>query len=347
MESSSMRALVWTGAGDAGVRMAPLPVPGVGEALLRVTVAGICGTDVAGFLGRRTRQRPPGILGHEVAGAVVTMPAGEWPVSPGDQVVVDPVRTCGACAYCTSGRRNLCSDLHVLGERGISGAFAEYVAVPAASTYTVPRELAPHRSVLAEPLANAVHLLRAGRAGTPDLAGVCVAIWGAGVQGAFLVQLVRRWGCRRVAIVDPAEERLALARALGADAVFDGRGDAPAAVRAWSGGEGADLCIEAAGVADARRDVVRATRPGGQVRLLGLREPFGALDFRTVVRRELRIAGSFAYTPEDFRLALELLCAGAVDLPGAMHGFPLDAGPEALRKAAGPPGHVLKFTLAP
>ncbi|HLZ32635.1 MAG TPA: alcohol dehydrogenase catalytic domain-containing protein, partial [Nitrospira sp.] len=166
-----MRALVYTSPRRVVVEDWPRPFTGPGEVEIAVRTAGICGADVTGFLGRSRRRKPPLILGHELVGRT----------TEGRRTVVDPVIPCGRCAECVTGATNLCRDLRLLGMDRTEGCFAEYVAVPAAQVYPIPDELDDTRAVLAEPLANIVHLfaLAAMRSQTR------IGIVGAGTMGSM------------------------------------------------------------------------------------------------------------------------------------------------------------------
>ncbi len=123
-----MRALVYTAPRRLNVKDCPRPYPAAGEVEIAVTAAGICGTDIAGFLGRSRHRTPPLILGHELVGRT----------PQGQRVVVDPVIGCGHCAYCRTGQKNLCASLRLLGMDPLPGCFAEFVAVPRPQVYEIP-----------------------------------------------------------------------------------------------------------------------------------------------------------------------------------------------------------------
>src|SRR2546426_505760 len=123
----SMRALVYTG--PRNLELQDLPEPGIGPADVRVKVhaAGVCGSDLHGFLGRSKKRVPPLVLGHEFSGEIVAGGAGVSGFARGDSVAVYPIVGCGTCAFCRVDRENLCSSKQIYG-LDFHGGLAEYVA---------------------------------------------------------------------------------------------------------------------------------------------------------------------------------------------------------------------------
>lgn len=292
----------------------PAPVPGDGEVLVAVRACGICGSDLHGYDGTSGRRTPPLVMGHEAAGVVarVGRDAGRWTV--GDRVTFESTFSCGSCPACDSGRRNLCAQREVLGASfpgyRRDGAFAELVAVPGSALVGLPDGLAFERAAFGEPLAVALHAV--GLAG--DVAGASVAVVGTGVIGLLVVQALRVAGAARVVALDLADERLTLARRLGADDTLRANDpDVPRAVADLTDGQGADLVIEAVGVSAAIRTAVACARRGGRVVLIGNVTPVAELPLQAVVTGELTLVGSCASSGELGR-AVELLASGAVDV---------------------------------
>jgi L-iditol 2-dehydrogenase len=290
----------------------PDPVPGDGEVLVSVRACGICGSDVHGFDGTSGRRTPPLVMGHEAAGVVVHVgrDVRRWAV--GDRVTFESTLSCGSCPACRSGRPNLCERREVLGASFAGyrrdGAFAELVAVPGSALVALPDGLAFVRATFGEPLAVALHAV--GLAG--DVDGATVAVVGTGAIGLLVVQALRIAGAARVVALDLDDERLALARRLGASATV--RADDPDLARAiadLTGGQGADAVVEAVGVSAAIRTAVACARRGGRVVLVGNVTPVAELPLQAVVTSELTLVGSCASAGELGR-AVELLADGAV-----------------------------------
>ncbi len=273
-----MRALVFTAPGEVELRDLDEPVAGDGEVVLQVRAAGICGSELHGFrsLGMR---RPPLVMGHEVAG---TLPDGR-------RVVVNPLLSCGRCDLCERELPQVCRERGLLGVHR-PGGFAERVAVPESACHELPGSVGWDAAAMIEPLANAVHAV--GLAG--DVRGSRVGVVGAGALGLLTLVVARLAGAARVAVVDPSPGRLAIAERLGADEVG-------AELLAEQ-----DVVVDAVGVQATRAASIARLRPGGTAVWIGLAQAVVELDGNEVVRGERTVAGSFAYTPDEFVRAVEL-----------------------------------------
>jgi 2-desacetyl-2-hydroxyethyl bacteriochlorophyllide A dehydrogenase len=306
------------------------------EVLVRPEAAGICGSEVEGYLGRMANRVPPLVMGHEFAGTVVAAGSGadrEW---SGRRVAVNPLLSCRVCARCKAGERNLCAARRLIGVQ-VSGGFAERVAVPVTNLVALPDGVDARTGALVEPLANAVHAVGLAR----RLVHIEIAVvLGAGTIGLFAVHAARAAGIANVRVVEPHAARRAAALAAGA---HDAHADAAQLVRERS----ADLVVDAVGATATRRSALDIVRPGGAVLLLGLHENESALPFHHVVRDQIALQGSFAYTDTEFATALELLAAGGVSLGELPSPLPLDAGPEAFATLAAGPTAQLKTFLSP
>ncbi|NLH99887.1 MAG: alcohol dehydrogenase catalytic domain-containing protein [Chthonomonadales bacterium] len=339
---STMRALVYTAPHRVELRDVPTPHTRPEQALIRVECAGICGSDLAGFEGRSTRRQPPLILGHEVVGRVVSAPVGAS-VSPGERVVANPLQTCGVCPACRHGHDNICSNWRLLGMDDVQGAFADYVAVDAANLTSVPDMMQPTAALMVEPLANSVHVLGLAEAGRFQ----SLAIIGGGTQGVLALALARLLGHRDIAVVESHPDRRTIAAELGASLVINpAETDPVTEIRAWSDG-GVDVAIEAVGIGITRSAAVASVRKGGTVIMLGLHDQSSELDFAGMVRNEIALKGSFAYTSADFSRALRLLVTQEIDPTPYVSVMPLDDGQEAFRNALHPTGRTLKIALSP
>ncbi len=339
-----MKALVYSDVRQVTLQDRPIPVPSAGKVLLRVQAVGICGSDMAGFLGHSPRRKPPLILGHEVVGTIAALPEGEQlPFVVGQRVTVNPFFPCGNCTACREGNINLCVDWKLLGMDTTEGAFADYVLAPANHLYPVAESLSNEKAVMVEPLANGVHLFTRMASPHPNR----LVIFGAGTQGCLLTALAVRYGCREIAVVDINAERLAVAQTLGATSLINAsESDPVTAIRAmWK--EGADSVIDAHGSQAVRDASVKAVKKGGEVLLLGLHEVQTTLDFTAIVRNEIRLQGSFAYNAADFAEALRLIESGEIDLSLWTEVVPLEQGQAAFDRLTTHPGSTMKIALIP
>jgi (R,R)-butanediol dehydrogenase/meso-butanediol dehydrogenase/diacetyl reductase len=303
---------VFHGAGDVRLTDVADPVPRQEEVVVRVALAGICGSDVNRFRFGSHPWPPPFIMGHEFCGEIARVGPGVRDWREGDQVVIQPTLSCGACLYCRRGRENLCVDFvrRGLTGSGTDGGFAEYARVPAYQPHHRPPALSADVASLVEPMAVSVHGWNLAGIERPDSAVVV----GLGNIGLLAVCVARAKGARRIVAVGKYATRGALARAYGAATVLEP--DDPALierVREATGGLGADLVLEAAGVPSSLRTAVAMASKGGTIVVLGVMHEEVALDYRTVLMNEQRILGSIIYRRPDFAEALAILARDGID----------------------------------
>ena len=318
-----MKAAVLHGPRDLRVEIARVPDPGPGEVVVRVGMAGLCGTDYRIWTGDRPVGYPL-VPGHEFVGQVSAVGRGVTRVRPGDRVAVEPNYSCGVCPLCREGNRNLCLSRTAVGI-DVDGCFAEHARVPERCCWPAPAGVADDDLLITEPLAVIVRAVARGAVQR----GESAAVVGAGSLGLLALQVLRGRGAR-VLVVSRTTRRFALARELGAEAthaVADGPLETTA--RAFSGREGIDVVLETAGTAEAVAHALALVRPGGRVVLTGLPHEPTPVAFFSVVRREVTIAGSMIYQ-DEFPEAMRLIAAGTVrTTPLVTHRFPLDAISEA------------------
>ena len=326
-----MRALVYTAPRTLQMQDYPRPVVQPGEVEVSVEYAGICGSDMSGFLGHSARRRPPLILGHELVGRLRN----------GERVVANPLISCARCTACLSGTQNLCDSWRLLGMDCTQGTYAEFVSLPKTQLIAIPEELPATRGILAEPLANAVHLFRLAA----PLPLSRLAIVGAGAMGALTLLMAKRTGARDILVADVNAERLEVLKHMGADNVANvGTADGRNRV-VIANTSGFDLVIDTSGAASARQLAFDLCRPGGQVLLLGMGSQRSEVDFVASIRREHRVTMSFAYTPVDFQRAVHLLLGGEIDLTPSTKQARLESGQQTFEHMTDSPGATLKMLL--
>jgi len=341
----NMEALVWRGPRDIELLSESTPQPAPGEALVAVAAVGICGSELSGYLGQNSLRRPPLIMGHEAAGRIVASDearlADGSPARAGTRVTINPLIVCGACDRCAAGRSNLCRRRRIIGAHR-PGAFARYVAVPAGQCWPLPDHLPHVIGSLVEPLACAVRAVALAQVA----AGDPLLILGAGPIGLGCLAVARAAGVEHVLVSDLAPRRLDVARRWGAQTVIPAKGqDVVAAVQEAVPG-GAAAVIDAVGAAATRAEAVQAVVPGGRVVFIGLHDEESPLAANYLVRQEVTIAGSFAYTDADFARALDLLAQGVVRAePDWLDVRPLDAGPAAFEELVSGAAAATKIVL--
>jgi L-iditol 2-dehydrogenase len=340
-----MKALVFEGPWKMPLRDRPDPIPSAGEVVVTVRAAGICGSDVHGYIGSTGRRTPGVVMGHEASGVVALVGAGVSSVRVGDRVVLRSLLSCGRCESCLAGLPNVCLRRRGLGMH-LDGAYAERVLVPEALVAALPAEVSFDQGAMVEPLAVAMHAVNI----TPiELMGR-VAIVGAGTIGLLTLLAARLRGAGRIVITDRSAHRLEMARALGADVVVDVEaGDPVAAVIAALEGRGADAVFEAVGSSPTVQQSVSMVRPGGQVTWIGNSEPRVELGMQDLVTKELTLRGSYAYgTDREFDRAIEALAAGRINVQPLIEKIaPLEEGSDLFRQMAEGKLPAVKVILAP
>jgi L-iditol 2-dehydrogenase len=337
-----MQALVVEQPGAAAVRRVPMPAPDADEVLVRVAAAGICGSDVELLDGRRPAAyvRYPIVPGHEWAGLVEAVGASVAGIEPGDLVVAEGFRACGACERCAEGRTNLCNAEYA--ETGFThaGAFAGFLCVPARLVHRLPAGSDLAAAAVLEPAA----CVAQGLLEVDLRPGMEAAVVGAGTLGLLAVALLALTSPARLVLVGKREPRLALGRRLGATETIDA-----SAVDALDASGGAfDLVFEAAGSADAAGAAVGLARRGGTVVLEGIAGAPARIDADAVALGHLRVQGIFGASTSAWRWVTTLFANGLLDTrPLVSHSFPLERHAEAFATLADRTGDALKVQLTP
>jgi (R,R)-butanediol dehydrogenase / meso-butanediol dehydrogenase / diacetyl reductase len=337
-----MKGIVWHGPEKMSVEEVPEPAVEPGTVIVRPTAAGICGSEIEGYLGRMGNRTPPLVMGHEFAGTVTEVGEGADEDLLGRLVAVNPLSSDGTCRLCLAGLTNLCPNRRLVGIHS-PGGFAEYTLAPAANVYPLPDGVEARTGALAEPLANGVH---ASRLGLADSSVEHTVVIGAGTIGLMCLQAAVLDGIPEVHAVEPVEARREQALALGAGTVYESGEEAREALEGPTEGLGADLVIDAVGAEVTRRMALDLLRPGGRVVYVGLHDDDTTLGFHDVVRGQLDLQGSYAYTAEDYEQALEWLVEGKAGIGELAPVLPLEEGPEAFSELVRGPSAQIKVFLA-
>ena len=313
-----MKAARLHGPRDLRVERSSTPSAAPHEVLVRVGVAGLCGTDHRIWTGDRPVAYPR-VMGHEFVGRVEAVGEGVTRVGVGDRVAVEPNYSCGTCPLCREGNRNLCLSRTAIGI-DVDGCLAELVRVPARCCWPAPAQAGDEDLMLTEPLAVVVRAV--ARSGAR--AGETAAVVGGGTLGLLALQVLRARGAR-VLCIGRSGRRFELARQLGAEAVHaTSQGPLRPVAERFSGREGVDCVVETAGTPEAVNHALDLVRPGGRIVLTGLPHEATPVSFFSVVRREVTITGSMIYQ-DEFAEAMRLVAAGQVrTAPLITHRFPLD-----------------------
>lgn len=337
-----MHALVYTAHRKLEFQDWPDPKPAPGEALVRVRGAGVCGSDVHGWMGKSRGRTPPLILGHEVAGEVVELHGPDPGHTLAERVAVYPILGCDQCPYCISGRDYLCARRRVLGLH-IQGAFAEYLQAPAKNLYALPATVDFVAGALVEPLACGLHMARLASAERGP-----VAILGAGAIGLMALQACVQTGFPKIAVLEINPARSAVAKRLGAGITVNPQD--PGCMNeltGFAGDGGYAVVLDAAGFSLTRQLALRLVQTGGLIVLAGLGDQETVLDCVEIIRREIRLAGSFAYNRQEFQKAIEWLAGGRLDYGEWVSEADLSAGQQVFEELDRPDSTRVKVVLKP
>ncbi len=286
-----MRAILKRAA-EPGLVLEEVPRPEItaDEVLVRVRMAGICGTDVHIHHWNdwaQGRIKTPRILGHEFVGEVVEIGKRVIGVTAGSLVTAEGHFSCGTCTLCRTGNAHVCPQTKILGV-DTDGAFAEYVRVPATNLWPISEGIPLEWAAIHDPLGNAFHVVL-----TADVGGKTVLVTGCGPIGLFAIGVARAAGASRVFATEVDPERSKMALGEGADRVIDPRTeDVRKIIQDETRGEGVHVVLEMSGNPEALRQGLRVVRNGGRVQWLGLPENSVSLDLtRDVIFKGLTIYG--------------------------------------------------------
>jgi L-iditol 2-dehydrogenase len=314
------------------------PEPRVDETLIRVVQVGICGSDIHAYYGKHPIISCPIVPGHEFVGIVEKVGDGSTELL-GQRVTVLPSLVCGKCYNCRTGRFNICESLRVIGCQA-PGAFAEFVVVPTDKVFPLPEEMSWDQGVLIEPLAVAVHAVRR----VCRIPGKNILVLGAGTIGLMTVLSLKASGAGKIIVSDLNDERLALARELGADITINpAKDDLPTLVR--KSAESVDVTFECVGVQSTVNDAITLTRKGGGVVILGVFEEDVVVKMGLVQDKEIDVLGSLMYDKEDYFEAIRLIGRTPIITKLITHHFSLREVADAFKLIEKPPQDVVKVVI--
>lgn len=335
MAAQTMKVLRMYGAGDLRLDEDPVPTPKAGEALIRVTAVGVCGSDVHWYEDGRigpTLVTEPLVLGHEFAGVIAE---GE---NAGQRVAVDPNIPCGTCEFCEEGYPNLCQNHYFAGSFPDDGAFCEYVAWPRHCLFPLPEALSDTDGAMLEPVGIAMETV--GLGGIQP--GMVVGVYGCGPIGLLTIQMAKLAGAAEIIATDKLDHRMEFAQQIGATAVFKANdaGDERVLIKQATRGRGVDVAFEAAGANPAVETAIETARPGATVVLCGIPShdvtSFGASEARDK-GLTIKFVRRMRHT---YPRAIRLIERGLIDARSFVsHRFALEDGIEAMLVAQRREGH--------
>ncbi len=326
-----MRAAVYVSPNQIEIKDRSVPAPEIGEGLVRVDYAGICGTDLAILSGKHPRAKAPLILGHEFYGELVEIndPEKEFDFRTGDKVVPFPLISCRRCLACRTGNEHICRNLKMIGiDR--DGGMAEYVAIPLHLLFKIEKEIDPALGALIEPLAVVVHSIRESSVKIGDK----VLVIGAGPMGFLLTLLLQYSGIDNLTISEINPFRKRKLTDLGFEVVDPTKEDMVQRVLESTHGEGVDVLFEVSGAAPAALQMTELVRPGGKITLVSVFKEPTTIDLRAINFKEITLKGSRVYTRIDYDRAITLAAAGKIPINEIVtHRFPLHKADKAFQIA--------------
>ena len=323
-----MKAVIYHSHTDIRIECLPIPTIKQDEVLVRVHGCGLCGSDI----GKIAQQAPaPVSLGHELTGTIVECGSDIVALKEGQEVIVAHHVPCGTCYYCQHHNYSMClafkaSNIDPCG-------LAEYIRVPAAhvqhTTLPRPSSLSPEEASFTEPLACCVRAVRR----TPLCDGDTVIVMGLGSIGLLMLQALKALAlldghALHVVVLDLLPARLELACALGADAAFLAPQDTKevfAMLAPHTEGRGADCAMLTVAGARPFLQAFNSVRKGGSIHIFAAHSAMTPIDLQAIYQQELSILSTYSSSPEELRIALDLLTRRLVRVDQLIsHRLPLD-----------------------
>jgi 2-desacetyl-2-hydroxyethyl bacteriochlorophyllide A dehydrogenase len=337
--------------GEVGAHLedVPVPEPADDEVLVRITAAGLCGTDVQAAFSPAAGlvSRPSLTIGHEPAGEIVEVGRAVTAWTAGDRVAVSSIVTCGRCLQCARGMSEICARGSVIGLNH-DGAIAEFMRAPAVNLVRLPDAVTDTvGAILTDAIPTPFHaLVRRGQLQP----GETVAIFGVGGLGQHAVQLARAFGAARILAVDSRPEQLDHATALGADHTF--LADDPELgkrMREVNGGRGVDLAGVFVGSTSAIAAAFRSVGKGGRLVVVGLTDdPVVLPPSSSFARREISLVGSGGFRLDTIEQLVDLVASGRLDFSSSVsHVLSLDDAEEALEVLRDGTGSARRVVVVP
>lgn len=314
-----MRVLRYYGIGDVRAEEVEKPVCGEEDVLIRVAYAGICGSDLHIYNKGMFIQNIPETMGHEFDGIVEQVGSEVRRIRPGDKVTANPMVPCGVCESCRKKSYNTCEALGFIGEVR-PGCFAEYITMPEHTVIAAPPDADLKLLAVSEPLAVAIHICSRADFQEDD----SLAIIGAGPIGLLTAALASQiYRVKDITVVDLSEERLKLARALGASRT----------VSSLQSTERFCKVVEAAGAPATFNMAMHHVEANGFVYVVSIFEKEPAVDVNALVASQVTLAGCNVYTKEDLEEAVQMISEKRIDIaPVISWEYSLEDGKQAFER---------------
>lgn len=290
----------------------------VDNVLVKMTAAGICGSDVGIYHGTNAAATYPRIIGHEMVGVVSQIFENVKDIKVGDRVIINQVTSCGHCYPCTQGRGNVCDNLKVRGVH-IDGGYREYIAVPKTDCYILPDSISDSDAVMIEPTTIAIQACSRAELKKEDM----LLVMGAGALGSTILKIASL-KCEHIIVADINDEKLAEAKENGAKYTINVlKEDLQAKVKEYTKCHGSTVSIDAACTKDSLITLLNATGNAGRVITMGFSIASTEINQFVITSKELDVRGSRLQN-KMFGEAIKLINNGKLNLKGSCsHVFKL------------------------
>jgi len=320
-----------------------VPQPEPNDVIVDIRAAGICHSDINYRDGVSPVGKLPLILGHEIAGLVSKTGERVKGIGEGDRVCVHYVRSCGNCSFCRTDRENFCEQYQMIG-KDIDGGFAEYIRVPASNILKLPSIIPFEQGcILGCAVSTAYHALRRGRIRAQDI----VVVYGVGGLGAQAIPLAKIFNAGKVVAVDISDDKLKLAKKLGADETVNAATQDPAQrIEEMTEGKLADLVLDFVGTAKVIEQEIRCVGKSGRMVLVGIGpEEIKVSPYKTIIGKEMELIGVNDHLKSELAQAIDMVASGRMDLSTSItHRVHLDevnTGLKILEEGIGNPVRVV------
>lgn len=330
--------MVYKRPGEMVLEDRPYPALRPDEVVLKVNVAGICGSELHGYLGHDKTIAPGMIFGHEFAGTVVDSTSARFPA--GTLVTSNSAITCGVCDFCKQGRDNLCIDRKRIG-KSRPGAFADFIAVPISALIELPQDIDPIKAALVEPMATSMHGINiAVRAMVRPIVEAKALVLGGGSIGLIAALLLKSFGCRDVTLGEINPLRRQTAHQIVRCDTYDPSATMPPEAAF-------DYIFDAVGAKATLVSAFKAIKRGGVITLVGLHDQQAALDIQKLTRSGITLIGGANYPTTELRASVRAIHAGMFDDLSWVEVRSLDEGPRAFAQLAEARYPFAKVVLVP
>jgi D-xylulose reductase len=326
-ETSTNKNLSFVLRAEKELALEERPIPSIKtpyDVLVQVNFTGICGSDVHywqhGRIGHYVVKEPM-VLGHESSGTILEVGESVTTLKKGDKVAMEPGVPCRRCVRCKDGLYNLCLDMAFAATPPIDGTLAKYYVLPEDFCYQLPDNMSLEEGALIEPLAVAVHITKQSNIKYGD----SIVIFGAGPVGLLCCAVAKALGASKIVSVDIQQNRLEFAKSYAATATYVSQKISAQENAANLRKEndlpmGFDVAIDASGAAPSVQTAIHALRNGGSYVQGGMGGDEITFPIMAACTKELKISGSFRYGSGDYKLAVEMVSEGKVDVKKLITG---------------------------